>query len=358
VLGNDLNLLGGTTASLVSDVTHGELVLLSNGAYVYEPDPGFVGTDSFRYRPSGLLSTAATATITVTNAKPVAVADSYTWPGGTLVIAAPGVLANDLDADGDPLIAELDGGGISGSFDLDEDGGFRYSPGGGFSGSGTVSYRVWDGLRWSNTATITLTIAAVPTPFPTPTSTPRPSLTPRPTPTPPPSLPLPSIPEPLSSLLPLPSIPVPLPSALPLPSASPLPQPSTSPSASATPAARSSSAPGEGSERPSASAEPDADGVTGPLPGGLGPSSTGSGSSANAAGGAELRLARNGGDQLTMLTGPLGLLGGLEIWAVPAATMGVSGLLVLIWVALQTGGALIWMPAVRRLRGKEEPAAA
>src|SRR5687768_1090851 len=55
VLGNDLNLLGGTTASLVSDVTHGELVLLSNGGYSYQPDPGFVGTDSFRYRPSGLL---------------------------------------------------------------------------------------------------------------------------------------------------------------------------------------------------------------------------------------------------------------------------------------------------------------
>lgn len=37
-------------------------------------------------------------------------------------------------------------------------------------------------------------------------------------------------------------------------------------------------------------------------------------------------------------------------WAVPAATLGAPGLLILLWVALQTGGALIWTPAVRRLR--------
>ena len=115
-------------------------------------------------------------TITITNAAPVANPDAYMWPGGaTLVVAAPGVLANDTDADGDELIAELAGGGISGSFDLEEDGSLRYTPGGGFSGSGAVSYRVWDGLAWSATTTISLTEPATSTRRPTPTPTPRPA---------------------------------------------------------------------------------------------------------------------------------------------------------------------------------------
>jgi hypothetical protein len=51
------------------------------------------------------------------------------------------------------------------------------------------------------------------------------------------------------------------------------------------------------------------------------------------------------------------LLGSVEIWSVPAATLGVPGLLLIIWVGLQAVGALAWIPAVRRLRGDDaEPA--
>jgi hypothetical protein len=48
------------------------------------------------------------------------------------------------------------------------------------------------------------------------------------------------------------------------------------------------------------------------------------------------------------------LFAGIETWAVPAATLGLPGLLVMIFVALQAVGALAWMPAVRRLRGDDE----
>lgn len=51
----------------------------------------------------------------------------------------------------------------------------------------------------------------------------------------------------------------------------------------------------------------------------------------------------------------MGLFAGVEIWAVPAATIALPGLLVLIWVALQAAGAIAWIPAVRRLRGKDDP---
>ena len=48
------------------------------------------------------------------------------------------------------------------------------------------------------------------------------------------------------------------------------------------------------------------------------------------------------------------LLAGIEIWSVPAATLGVPGILLLAWVVLQAVGALAWIPAVKRLRGEEE----
>jgi hypothetical protein len=41
--------------------------------------------------------------------------------------------------------------------------------------------------------------------------------------------------------------------------------------------------------------------------------------------------------------------GGFE-WVVPAAAVGVPGLLVIGWVAAQAGAALLWIPAVRRFR--------
>ena len=72
VLGNDLNLLGGSTAILVSGVSHGTLSLRSDGGYTHTPSAGYVGADSFRYHPSGVLYTTATVTITITNATPVA----------------------------------------------------------------------------------------------------------------------------------------------------------------------------------------------------------------------------------------------------------------------------------------------
>ncbi len=55
-----------------------------------------------------------------------------------------------------------------------------------------------------------------------------------------------------------------------------------------------------------------------------------------------------------MLNTPLlDLLGSPQVWFVPAAAIGAPGLLVLLWVLLQTGGTLAWIPFVRRMRGQE-----
>jgi hypothetical protein len=357
VLRNDLNLLGGASAILVSGVSHGTLALRSDGGYTYTPAAGFVGVDSFRYRPSGLLSTAATATISVTNAAPVAKPDAYVFSGSTLVVPAPGVLANDIDADGDSLIAELDGGGISGSLDLEENGALRFTPGGGFSGSGSVSYRVWDGLAWSATTTITLTRSAasptpVPTPKPTPVPTPKPTPAPtvRPTPTAaptlPPSVPLPSLPLPsLTPSVPLPSAGV-LPTPPPAAPADPSTTPRTSNAPSASPAAPAPA--GDDGSRPDDGSPPPQPGGTG----GAGGAPSGDGGQPAPAGRPSALTLRFDDTRLSLQDGPIGLLAGLEIWAVPAASIAGPGILVLVWLALQTGGAAAWIPAVRRLRGE------
>jgi hypothetical protein len=59
--------------------------------------------------------------------------------------------------------------------------------------------------------------------------------------------------------------------------------------------------------------------------------------------------------QLDLGAMEIDFLGGVEIWSVPAATLGVPGIVLLVWVALQGVGALAWIPAVRRLRGDQEP---
>ncbi len=68
VLKNDKG-KGALTAILVESVSHGSLVLHSNGSFTYRPARGFTGIDSFIYQASlaskGLDSNEATVTITV-----------------------------------------------------------------------------------------------------------------------------------------------------------------------------------------------------------------------------------------------------------------------------------------------------
>jgi len=354
VMANDVVLLGGTV-QLVSGVSHGTVSLQSNGGYTYTPASGYVGGDSFRYRLSGLVPTTATVTITITNAAPVAKPDAYSFAGSTLVVAAPGVLANDTDADGDTLVTDQVGG-ITGSLDLNANGGFQYTPGGGFSGSATFSYRVWDGVAWSGTTTVTLT-GPSPTATPVPTSVPTPVPTPSPTPTP---APIPSIPLPIPSLpvpsLPVPSLPIP---SLPIPS-SPVASPNPSPVPSIplpigdTPLPTPSPSGGSTGGPPGSESSQPPTGTAGPGTAGAGGGSTTPGSGAQPPQGAGGAASRPGVNVTTPPldagVGTFGVFAGLEIWAVPAAVMGGPGLLVLLWIALQAAGATAWVPAARRLR--------
>lgn len=206
------------------------------------------------------------------------------------------------------------------------------------------------------------TLPPLPTPPPLPTlvPTPLPSLPPLPTPPPLPTLlPSPSptrTPTPTATpLVPLPSIPVPLPTVrLPgIPGLTPRPEPS--PTALVT---GSTAAP-----RPTSDADAPAAAVGQPGGGSSGPPSAGA--DAPVAGGVDSpapgrpaapRIAFDE-PELELGIGPLGLLTGAPTWVVPFATFGGPGLIVLLWVAAQAGGASIWIPAARRLRGEERRAA-
>jgi hypothetical protein len=91
---------------------------------------------------------------------PVAVNDAYSTPGGgaSLIVLAPGVLANDTDANGDPLSAQ---GGIpptKGALSFSSDGSFTYVPAPGATGDESFTYSATDGSLTSAPATVTITI--------------------------------------------------------------------------------------------------------------------------------------------------------------------------------------------------------
>jgi VCBS repeat-containing protein len=69
-----------------------------------------------------------------------------------------GVLANDVDPDGDPVTAVLDTDPAYGTLDLYADGSFTYSPTVGFSGVGTFTYHANDGAADSNVATVRILV--------------------------------------------------------------------------------------------------------------------------------------------------------------------------------------------------------
>ncbi|MBW3542692.1 MAG: tandem-95 repeat protein, partial [Planctomycetes bacterium] len=168
VLANDGDVDGDPlSAVLVSGPASGALVLNADGSFTYTPNADFNGIDSFSYKAHDgtAAGNAATVTITVNPVQdaPTALNDAYAVvQDQSLNVAAAGVLANDGDADGDPLAAALVSGPANGAVVLNPDGSFTYTPAAGFSGGDTFAYLANDGTADSNVATVTLTISPLP----------------------------------------------------------------------------------------------------------------------------------------------------------------------------------------------------
>ena len=91
-------------------------------------------------------------------AAPVANGDSYqTMQDNEFSAAAPGVLANDTDADGDTLTATLTADAANGDVVLGPTGAFTYTPQASFYGSDSFSYEASDGAT-SSAAVVSITV--------------------------------------------------------------------------------------------------------------------------------------------------------------------------------------------------------
>lgn len=113
---------------------------------------------------------------TNTNTAPDAIADSYTVNAGdTLTVSTGnGVVANDVDGNGDALSVSLIQGVTYGTLTLSADGSFTYTPEAGFSGTDSFIYSLSDGKGGTDTATVTLTVEPVTTSDPPPDEEPDP----------------------------------------------------------------------------------------------------------------------------------------------------------------------------------------
>ncbi|MFC0628957.1 Ig-like domain-containing protein [Kribbella deserti] len=152
------------------------------GQITFDPEPGFTGQSSVPYRvsDSDKHTAASTVTITVAPIKPVATDDLATTPFNTPVTVP--VVANDKA--GDPsaplvpssvmLIDPATGSAVStlkvpgeGTFTVQPDGGIRFVPEPGFTGTTTpVTYRISDTNGTPTTATLTVTIGVKPVAVP------------------------------------------------------------------------------------------------------------------------------------------------------------------------------------------------
>jgi hypothetical protein len=97
------------------------------------------------------------------NAAPVAVDDMYATLEDTIRVVGKvgGVLANDTDADGDPLTAVLDSDVSNGTLVFNDDGSFSYDPDPNYCGADNFTYHANDKFADSNIATVMITVFCV-----------------------------------------------------------------------------------------------------------------------------------------------------------------------------------------------------
>jgi VCBS repeat-containing protein len=167
VLANDSDPDGDPlSVTSIAPPNHGTASLTASNSITYLPGTNFNGSDSFTYAISDGRGGSASATVRITvipvNDAPVGRNDAYALNEDEILpVAAPGVLANDTDVEGDVLSAELVSTTQNGLLVLNSDGSFTYTPNTNFNGTDHFTYRANDGQLRSGNATVTITINPV-----------------------------------------------------------------------------------------------------------------------------------------------------------------------------------------------------
>lgn len=148
------------TAKLSTNTISGSLSFNSDGTFIYTPNPGFIGDDSFSYYlhdgfwqyPDANVSITVLPIPVYSNQPPKGTSDYYqVVVGKKLTIPAHGLLTNDKDDDNQPpalpndnLTAVLVSQAVQGAVVINLDGSFEYQSTAKASGQDRFTYKVID----------------------------------------------------------------------------------------------------------------------------------------------------------------------------------------------------------------------
>ena len=155
------------TYTLVASPVKGKVVIHNDGTFTFTPTPYANGSDSFTYKANDGLVDSSVATFVITilpvNFSPVANNEEiyHASEDTLLTVPAPGVLANDIDMDGDPITAVKVTDPAYGLLTLNTNGSFTYMPGPNYHGLDSFTYKANDGFLDSNFATVTITTSPI-----------------------------------------------------------------------------------------------------------------------------------------------------------------------------------------------------
>ncbi|MBL0046805.1 MAG: tandem-95 repeat protein [Bacteroidetes bacterium] len=152
----------------VSNVTHGVLILNSDGTFIYIPTANYNGSDSFVYQVCDGSSLCSTTTVIITinavNDSPVVVNDLSSVNEDN-VLNGSSVLINDSDPESNTLTVNTIpiSGPSNGILALSATGTYTYSPSPNYNGTDSFTYQVCDNGIPSvcATGTVTITVNAV-----------------------------------------------------------------------------------------------------------------------------------------------------------------------------------------------------
>ena len=164
ILDNDLNPEGLVLSSFISTgPLHGDITLNANGTLTYTPDPNFIGLDSLTYFACNTFGFCPSATVYINvvlpSNPPVAENDVFNIFENTTL--TNNVSGNDSDPDGDVLTYSVVNNTVDGTFVLNADGTFTFTPNLDFFGTVVITYEACDPAGVCDQATVSINVYPV-----------------------------------------------------------------------------------------------------------------------------------------------------------------------------------------------------